>query len=115
VYTARLACGASAAPQVLVLSLAPGLAVVGMLAFPGPAGVRGQHRRPSPTQAAASSHAQSGRAGGHSCSACFPGLISPELFTAAFVGSPSPPGLSDEERSTYEQMLDFLATQVRTG
>src|SRR6185503_10192520 len=45
----------------------------------------------------------------------FPGVIPPELFTAAFVGTPAPPGLSDEERRTYEQMLEFFGTHVAYG
>jgi pimeloyl-ACP methyl ester carboxylesterase len=44
-----------------------------------------------------------------------PGVIPPELFTAAFVGSPAPSGLSDEELSTYEQLLRFFATHVAYG
>ena len=45
----------------------------------------------------------------------FPGVIPPELFNAAWVGSPAPSGLSDEERSTYQQMLDFFGTHVAYG
>jgi len=45
----------------------------------------------------------------------FPGVIPPELFAAAFVGTPAPSGLSDEERSTYQQMLDFFGTHVAYG
>src|SRR3954451_9058016 len=42
------------------------------------------------------------------------GVIPPELFTAAFIGSPAPAGLSDEELSTYEQLLSFFgARRVR--
>jgi len=44
-----------------------------------------------------------------------PGVIPPELFGAAFVGTPAPSGLSDEERSTYEQLLKFFATHVAYG
>ncbi len=44
-----------------------------------------------------------------------PGVIPPKLFVAAFVGTPAPPGLSDEERSTYEQMLKFFGTHVAFG
>ena len=44
-----------------------------------------------------------------------PGVIPPDLFTAAFVGSPAPSGLSDEELSTYEQLLSFFATHVAYG
>ena len=36
------------------------------------------------------------------------GVIPPDLFTAAFVGSPAPSGLSDEELSTYEQLRTLL-------
>ncbi len=45
----------------------------------------------------------------------FPGVIPPQLFGAAFVGTPAPSGLSDEERSTYQQMLDFFGTHVAYG
>jgi pimeloyl-ACP methyl ester carboxylesterase len=45
----------------------------------------------------------------------FPGVIPPKLFSAAFAGTPAPSGLSDEERSTYEQMLDFFGTHVAYG
>jgi len=45
----------------------------------------------------------------------FPGVIPPELFAAAFVGTPAPSGLSEEERSTYQQMLDFFGTHVAYG
>jgi pimeloyl-ACP methyl ester carboxylesterase len=44
-----------------------------------------------------------------------PGVIPPELFTAAFVGTPAPSGLADEELSTYEQLLRFFATHVAYG
>ena len=44
-----------------------------------------------------------------------PGVIPPELFTAAFVGSPPPSGLSEEELSTYEQLRTFFATHVAYG
>jgi pimeloyl-ACP methyl ester carboxylesterase len=45
----------------------------------------------------------------------FPGVIPPSLFAAAWVGTPAPSGLSDEERSTYEQMLGFFGTHVAYG
>jgi pimeloyl-ACP methyl ester carboxylesterase len=44
-----------------------------------------------------------------------PGVIPPELFGAAFVGTPAPRGLSDEERSTYDQLLEFFGTHVAYG
>jgi pimeloyl-ACP methyl ester carboxylesterase len=44
-----------------------------------------------------------------------PGVIPLELFTAAFAGTPAPAGLSDEERSTYEQLLTFFGTHVAYG
>jgi pimeloyl-ACP methyl ester carboxylesterase len=44
-----------------------------------------------------------------------PGVIPPELFTAAFVGTPAPSGLADEELSTYEQLLRFFGTHVAYG
>lgn len=40
------------------------------------------------------------------------GATPPELFTASFAGSPPPAGLSDEERSTDEQLRTFFATHV---
>jgi pimeloyl-ACP methyl ester carboxylesterase len=43
------------------------------------------------------------------------GVVPLELFTAAFVGSPTPSGLSDEELSTYEQLRTFFATHVAYG
>ena len=43
------------------------------------------------------------------------GVIPPDLFTAAFIGSPAPSGLSDEELSTYEQLLSFFGTHVAYG
>jgi pimeloyl-ACP methyl ester carboxylesterase len=43
------------------------------------------------------------------------GVIPPELFTAAFIGSPAPSGLSDEELSTYEQLLSFFGAHVAYG
>jgi pimeloyl-ACP methyl ester carboxylesterase len=43
------------------------------------------------------------------------GAIPPDLYTAAFVGSPAPSGLSDEELSTYEQLRTFFATHVAYG
>jgi hypothetical protein len=42
-------------------------------------------------------------------------VFPPELFAAAFVGSPAPAGLSDEERSSYEQARAFFATHVAYG
>src|SRR5262249_39777007 len=44
-----------------------------------------------------------------------PGVIPPDLFAASFVGTPAPAGLSDEELSTYEQLLKFFATHVAYG
>ncbi|MBQ0891760.1 epoxide hydrolase N-terminal domain-containing protein [Micromonospora sp. U56] len=44
-----------------------------------------------------------------------PGAVPPELFLAAFAGSPAPDGLSDEERGTYEQLLGFFGTHVAYG
>ena len=43
------------------------------------------------------------------------GVIPPDLFTASFVGSPAPSGLSDEELSTYEQLRTSLRRTGRTG
>jgi pimeloyl-ACP methyl ester carboxylesterase len=43
------------------------------------------------------------------------GAIPPDLFSASFVGSPPPSGLSDEELSTYEQLRTFFATHVAYG
>ena len=43
------------------------------------------------------------------------GAIPPDLFAAAFAGTPAPDGLSDEERSTYEQLLGFFGTHVAYG
>jgi hypothetical protein len=43
------------------------------------------------------------------------GAVPPELFAASFAGSPPPSSLSDEERSTYEQLLSFFATHVAYG
>ena len=43
------------------------------------------------------------------------GAIPPELFYSSFAGSPPPPGLSDEELSTYEQLRTFFATHVAYG
>ncbi|WP_200216332.1 epoxide hydrolase family protein [Micromonospora coerulea] len=45
----------------------------------------------------------------------FPGAVPPDLFLAAFAGSPAPGGLSDEELSTYEQMVKFFGTHVAYG
>src|SRR5262245_62919466 len=39
------------------------------------------------------------------------GVIPPELYTAAFVGSPPPSDLSDEELSTYEQLRAFRSEE----
>ncbi|MFG2101326.1 epoxide hydrolase family protein [Micromonospora echinaurantiaca] len=44
-----------------------------------------------------------------------PGAVPPELFLAAFAGSPAPGGLSDEERDTYEQLLKFFGSHVAYG
>jgi pimeloyl-ACP methyl ester carboxylesterase len=43
------------------------------------------------------------------------GAIPPDIYTAAFTGSPPPSGLSDEERSTYQQLRTFFATHVAYG
>jgi pimeloyl-ACP methyl ester carboxylesterase len=43
------------------------------------------------------------------------GAIPPDLFYAAFAGSPPPSDLSDEELSTYEQLRTFFATHVAYG
>jgi pimeloyl-ACP methyl ester carboxylesterase len=43
------------------------------------------------------------------------GAIPPDLHAAAVVGSPPPPGLSDEELSTYEQLRTFYAGHVAYG
>ena len=43
------------------------------------------------------------------------GAIPPDLFSASFAGSPPPSGLSDEERSTYQQLRTFFATHVAYG
>jgi pimeloyl-ACP methyl ester carboxylesterase len=43
------------------------------------------------------------------------GTIPPDLFTASFVGTPAPSGLSDEELSTYEQLRTFFWTHVAYG
>ena len=45
----------------------------------------------------------------------FAGVVPLELFGAAFTGAPAPSGLSGEELSTYEQMLDFFGTHVAYG
>jgi hypothetical protein len=45
----------------------------------------------------------------------FPGVIPPDLFLAAFTGNPAPDGLSDEELSTYKQMLNFFGSHVAYG
>ena len=42
-------------------------------------------------------------------------VIPLELFGASFVGAPAPSGLSDEELSTYEQLLAFFGTHVAYG
>ncbi|MGI5151175.1 epoxide hydrolase family protein [Plantactinospora sp. CA-294935] len=44
-----------------------------------------------------------------------PGAVPPDLFLSAFAGSPAPDGLSDEERSTYEQLLTFFGAHVAYG
>ncbi|SCG78699.1 Pimeloyl-ACP methyl ester carboxylesterase [Micromonospora echinaurantiaca] len=44
-----------------------------------------------------------------------PGAVPPELFLAAFAGSPAPDGLSGEERETYEQLLTFFGSHVAYG
>ena len=44
-----------------------------------------------------------------------PGVIPPELFAASFVGTAAPSGLSDEEGSTYAQLLRFFGTHVAYG
>jgi pimeloyl-ACP methyl ester carboxylesterase len=43
------------------------------------------------------------------------GVIPLNLFGASFVGAPAPSDLSDEERSTYEQLLTFFGTHVAYG
>ncbi|MCG5456531.1 epoxide hydrolase 1 [Micromonospora sp. PSH03] len=43
------------------------------------------------------------------------GAIPPDLFVASFVGTPTPSGLSDEESSTYEQLLKFFGSHVAYG
>jgi pimeloyl-ACP methyl ester carboxylesterase len=43
------------------------------------------------------------------------GVIPPDLYTAAFIGSPPPSDLSDEELSTYEQLRAFFGTHVAYG
>jgi hypothetical protein len=43
------------------------------------------------------------------------GVIPLELFSASFIGTPAPSGLSDEERSTYEQLRTFFATHGAYG
>jgi pimeloyl-ACP methyl ester carboxylesterase len=43
------------------------------------------------------------------------GAIPPDLYLAAFAGSPPPSTLSDEEVSTYEQLRSFFATHVAYG
>jgi pimeloyl-ACP methyl ester carboxylesterase len=45
----------------------------------------------------------------------FGGVVPPDLFVAAFVGTPAPSGLSAEELGTYQQMLAFFATHVAYG
>jgi pimeloyl-ACP methyl ester carboxylesterase len=44
-----------------------------------------------------------------------PGVIPPDLFLAAFTGTPAPSGLSDEEASTYQQLLKFFGSHVAYG
>jgi pimeloyl-ACP methyl ester carboxylesterase len=43
------------------------------------------------------------------------GAVPPDLYNAAFVGTPAPSDLSDEELSTYEQLRTFFATHVAYG
>jgi pimeloyl-ACP methyl ester carboxylesterase len=43
------------------------------------------------------------------------GVIPPDLFTASFIGTPAPSGLSDEELSAYEQLRTFFATHAAYG
>jgi pimeloyl-ACP methyl ester carboxylesterase len=43
------------------------------------------------------------------------GAVPPAIHAAAVVGSPPPPGLSDEELSTYEQLRTFYAGHVAYG
>jgi pimeloyl-ACP methyl ester carboxylesterase len=43
------------------------------------------------------------------------GVIPLELFGASFAGAPAPPGLSEDELSTYEQLRRFFATHVAYG
>ena len=44
------------------------------------------------------------------------GVVPPDLFDASFAGSPPPSDLSDEERSTYEQLRSFFDdARRRTG
>ena len=44
-----------------------------------------------------------------------PGVVPPDIFTAAFIGSPAPAGLSDEELSTNEQLAASSGRTWRTG
>jgi pimeloyl-ACP methyl ester carboxylesterase len=43
------------------------------------------------------------------------GVVPPDLYGAAFIGNPAPSDLSDEERSTYEQLQAFFGTHVAYG
>ena len=43
------------------------------------------------------------------------GAVPPDIHAAAVVGRPPPPGLSDEELSTYEQLRTFYAGHVAYG
>jgi pimeloyl-ACP methyl ester carboxylesterase len=45
----------------------------------------------------------------------FAGAIPQDVFAATVAGSPPPPGLSDEELSTYEQLRGFFAKHVAYG
>ena len=43
------------------------------------------------------------------------GVVPPDLYVASFIGSPPPPGLSDEERSTYDSCAPSLRRMWRTA
>jgi pimeloyl-ACP methyl ester carboxylesterase len=43
------------------------------------------------------------------------GAVPQDLHSAAFIGSPPPDGLSDDERSAYEQLRGFYAKHVAYG
>jgi pimeloyl-ACP methyl ester carboxylesterase len=45
----------------------------------------------------------------------FPGVFPQDVHSAAVAGGPPPDGLSDEERSTYEQLRGFYAGHVAYG